>query len=176
MLETCENLNNQAIALAAEGQFDEAIACFMRALSIENQNYLLWYNLGITYRDSGFIDEALEAMNHANRLNPTDGEIIETLALLSYSLGDMDEAMKYCARGLHFNEQNYHLWNTLGVLYFKQSDYKGASEAFEQALIINPYYHDALYNLKDTYEEMGNKVGMMECKKKLASLTKGNHE
>ena len=172
MLESCEKLNNQAIALAAEGEFDEAIACFMRALSIEKENYLLWYNLGITYRDSGFIDEALMAMNKAHSLKPEDGEIIESLALLSYTQGETDDAMKYCAMGLHFNEQNFHLWNTLGVLYFKQSDYRGASEAFEQALTVNPYYYDALYNLKDTYEELGNKVGMAECEKRLASISR----
>ncbi len=170
MLESCEKLNNQAIALAAEGEFTEAIACFMRALTIETENYLLWYNLGITYRDAGNIEQAMEAMTNALRLNPDDSEIIESLALLTYTSGDIDKALMYCSRGLRRNKANIHLWNTLGIIYFKQGYFKGASEAFEQALLFNPYYDDALYNLRDTYDELGNVAGMEECQRKLDSI------
>ena len=53
MTENPDVLNTQAIDLAAKGDYDEAIACFKRAIYMENSNHLLWYNLGITYRDSG---------------------------------------------------------------------------------------------------------------------------
>src|SRR5574344_1604883 len=84
MLESCETLNNQAIVLAQEGDYDEAIACFKRALTMENQNFLLWYNLGLTYRDSGDLDKARSAVEKAHVINPDDEEIIETLAALCY--------------------------------------------------------------------------------------------
>ena len=79
MQESCEKLNNQAIKLASEGSYDEAIACFMRTISLETQNYLLWFNLGITYRDSGEFEYARESMEKAFMLNPNDEEIIEAL-------------------------------------------------------------------------------------------------
>ena len=41
---------------------------------------------------------------------------------------------------------------------------------FEQAVYINPYYVDALFNLRDTYDELGNKSGKVECDMKLAEL------
>ena len=43
--ETAEKLNNQAIILASHGEYTEAIACFVHALTIENDNSLLWFNL-----------------------------------------------------------------------------------------------------------------------------------
>lgn len=51
MKENPEILNSQAIELASHGQYVEAIACFKRAITIARDNSLLWYNLGITYRD-----------------------------------------------------------------------------------------------------------------------------
>ncbi len=170
MRENCEKLNNQAIDLASKGQYKEAIACFMRAITMERQNYLLWYNLGITYRDSGDLAAAKLTMEKAFRINPEDDGVIETLAIICFNMGSLNEAMNYCIIGLQFNENNYHLWNTMGVLYFNQSCYEDASEAFEQALTINPYYYDSLYNLRDTYEELGNKAGMEECSARMAEL------
>ena len=72
-------------------------------------------------------------------------------------------------------EQNYHLWNTLGVLYFNQSDYESASEAFEQAITINPYYYDALFNLRDAYGELGNTVGAAICAQRMREIPSSNH-
>ena len=62
MIETVERLNNQAIILAKDGSFKEAIACFARAITIEKDNSLLWYNLALTYRDAGQLKEAKDAL------------------------------------------------------------------------------------------------------------------
>ena len=83
--------------------------------------------------------------------------------------------MQLCAEALTRNEMNARIWNTFGVLYFNKNEMDLAAEAFEKAVMINPYYYDALYNLRDTYEEMGNKDGMNLCIKqmKLIKQNKG---
>ena len=53
---------------------------------------------------------------------------------------------------------------------FNMEEYETASESFEQALCINPYYEQALYNLRDTYTELHNHTGAEECDKKLRAL------
>ncbi|MBR6154102.1 MAG: tetratricopeptide repeat protein [Treponema sp.] len=171
MIESSEKLNNQAIELAAKGEYKEAIACFIRAISLENQNYLLWYNLGLTYRDSGDLEAAKAAIEKALAINPEDEEIIETTATLAFTLGNLTDAMRYALWGLDVNPFNSHFWNMVGVVYFNQDDYGSASEAFEQALTINPYYYDAIYNLRDTYIELGNPLGAQECDAKLKNLS-----
>ena len=92
MLETSENLNIQAIELASQGCYKEAIACLKRALVIDKKNYLLWYNLGITYRDSGHPKDAKNALLQAYNLNDIDEELLETLSLVCFSLNEIDEA------------------------------------------------------------------------------------
>lgn len=163
MRETVENLNNQAVRLAAGGSFQEAIACFVRALTIEKDNYLLWFNLGITYRDAGNLKEAKASLIHAHEISEQDEDIIESLALTCYNMGDFEEALAYCGEGLDYNPQNPHLWNTAGVVYFNQNEYEDAAQAFENAVMMNPYYYDALFNLRDTYEKIGNTIGFHEC-------------
>lgn len=172
MLETAEKLNNEAIILAADGNYTEAIACFMRAITIENGNYLLWYNLGVTCRDAGNLETAKSSLEKAHTMNPADNEVLEALALVCYSLNDDDETLRYCAEGLSRNETNPHLWNTTGVVYFNQGQYADACDAFENAVTMNPYYYDALLNLRDTYEQVGNKTGLSECRKRIKELEK----
>lgn len=161
--ENASQLNSQAIELASKGDFKEAIACFKKALSIENNNYLLWFNLGITYRDAGDLVMARKSLIKAYSIETDDDELIEALALIDYNMGLAAEALEICMEGLEQNNSNAHLWNTLGVIYFNAESYTKAAEAFEQAVTINPYYYDALFNLRDTYMETGNQVGYMTC-------------
>ncbi len=170
MQENSESLNAQAIDLASQGDYPEAIACFKKAIILDKDNYLLWYNLGITYRDAGDTDHAQFALKQAYELNDEDEEVIETLANLYITLGEPDEAMKYCSAGLEINSLNPHIWNSTGVLLFSQGEYQDASEAFEHAVTLDPHYYDALYNLRDTYEQLGNTAGVEECRNKMKDL------
>ncbi|OJF76502.1 MAG: hypothetical protein BKP49_06625 [Treponema sp. CETP13] len=171
MKEYAENLNAQAINLASKGLFKESIACFRKAIQLESSNYLLWFNLGITYRDSGNLKSAKKAMLEAYKLNPKDSDVIEALSLIYYNLDDIDSAFMYCATGIEENPQNARMWNNMGVFFFSKGDYKEASEVLETAVSLNPHYYDALYNLRDTYKELGNIAGSEECNLKLKSLS-----
>lgn len=172
MIETAERLNNQAILLAADGSYKEAIACFVRAITIEKDNSLLWYNLGLTYRDSGDLKDAEDSLLKAHYLSPFDSDIIEELTLIFYQEGKILEAMQFCTMGIFNNPESSRLWNTQGVLLFNQEDYNEASISFERAVVLNPYYYDALFNLRDTYAKIGNKAGEQECAKRLKELKK----
>ena len=70
MIERSDTLNNQAIILASDGAYTEAIACFKRAIVIDKENYLLWFNLGVTYRDAGKLEDAENALEMAFRIAP----------------------------------------------------------------------------------------------------------
>ena len=176
MTENITALNTQAIEFAENGQYYEAIACLKRAISIERYNHLLWYNLGITYRDAGNLIDAKSALLRAHEIADEDDEIIETLALVCFNQGCSEEALAYCLEGLSANSQNAHLWNTLGVIYFNQNDFPLAQEAFDNAVTINSYYYDALFNLRDTYEELGNTAGYQMCVDQMKNIKLGEND
>lgn len=170
MKESSEKLNNQAINLAAEGHFDEAIACLKRAIIVEQDNYLLWFNLGITYRDMGNFQLAREALERAFEMMPEDTELVCELARLCLTLNQKNDALYFCSVGLNFDDSNSKIWNTVGVIAFNMENYDFASYAFEEAISINPFYYDAIYNLRDTYQELKNKAGVEECNRILKTL------
>ena len=170
MIERSDMLNNQAIELAAVGNFGDAIACFKRALVIEKDNYLLWYNLGVTYRDFGDLNNAQNALAAAYKINPYNDDVVETYATICLSLGQHERSVALCEEGIDFSPLNTHLWNLLGVNYFQTERYEDAATCFEQAVFINPYYADALFNLRDTYSQLGNAAGQSECEKRLLEL------
>ncbi len=170
MKESSEKLNNQAINLAAEGHFDEAIACLKRAIIVEQDNYLLWFNLGITYRDMGNFQLAREALERAFEMMPEDTELVCELARLCLTLNQKNDALYFCSVGLNFDDSNSRIWNTVGVIAFNMENYDFASYAFEEAISINPFYYDAIYNLRDTYQELKNKTGVEECNRILKTL------
>lgn len=176
MEESPEKLNRQAFEFASHGEYEEAIACLKKAIEIEKYNYLLWFNLGVIYRDAGKLEESISALLQANKINDEDEDVIETIALVYFSLGDIEQALYYCKEGLGLNFMNAHIWNTLGVIFFNQDDYEMAADSFEHAITINPYYYDALYNLRDTYDELGNEVGKRQIIEQMKNVSESGKQ
>ena len=169
MTESVEALNNRGIELSESGNFSEAIACYKRAITLDKENYILYFNLGIAYQKQRNLRAAKAAMETAFNLNRAD-EVLESLAVICLEQKKFSEAMEYCQIGLDENPENAHLWNTMGVIFFEQGEYENAAEVFERAVSLNPYYYDALFNLRDTYSELGNAQGEAECQARLSDL------
>jgi len=172
MIEHADKLNNQAILLASDGNYLEAIACFKRAITIDKTNHLLWFNLGVTYRDSGELKKAKDALATAYTMAPHANDVAETYGQVCLNLKQYDLVQVICETELDFDPLNTHLWNLLGVKCFQTEDFENATSFFEQAVYINPYYLDALYNLRDTYTETGNTIGAQECDLKIKEIEK----
>lgn len=172
MTEKVDQLNNQAIQLAASGEYEEAVACLKRAITIDKGNYLVWYNLGVTYRDAGKLDEASYALQTASKLNPDNEDVVETYATVCLLNKKYVDVVNICKEALSDNPTWYNMWNILGVVAFENSAFEKAAEYFEESLSIYPYNLDSLYNLKDTYEKLGNTKGEQECQKKIDELEK----
>ena len=172
MIERSDKLNNQAILLASDGSYQEAIACFKRAIVIDKENSLLWYNLGVTYRDAGNLVEAEKSLSTAFMISPENMDIEETYATICLMQKDLESVREICVEGLDYNPLHSHLFNLLGVVEFQSENYDEAAEYFEEAVHINPYYLDALYNLKDTYSMLNNKNGEYEVEQKIKEIEK----
>ena len=172
MTERSDTLNNQAIILASDGAYNEAIACFKRAIVIDKENYLLWFNLGVTYRDAGNLLDAERALETAHNIAPENEEVSETYATICLMQKKLSLVQKICMDTLDLNPLNPHLWNLLGVTEFQSENYEEASSYFEQAVSINPYYLDAIYNLRDTYSVLKNPKGEAACDARIGELDK----
>ena len=171
MNSTAIALNTEAINHVQKGEFAEAITCLKCAIKMED-SFVLRLNLGLTYRDSGNFRKAKTALEKALELKGDDICALEELSLVCLKLEEFEEAVEYCYTALQLAPENAHLWNTFGIIHFAQHDLSNAADFFEEAVTLNPYYYDAFFNLRDTYDELGNKAGKEECIKKMAELQK----
>lgn len=170
MEETSEFLNDSAVILAKKGLHEEAIACLRKGLLLEQQNSVMWFNLALSYRALGQLYEARGALFQALHIQPFEIDYLDTLAVVLHELGE-DEGAEGCyVTILEFDPGNGRVWNNYGVLQFSQERYDEACQSFEKALFLIPEFHEALYNLRDTYGELGKTVEMETCTRLLEEL------
>ncbi len=156
-------LNDSAVTLAAKGNHEEAIACLRRGIQLAPRNAILWFNLGLSLRATGKLTEAREALLKAAEANPTDVDSIDTLAVVLHETGEDAASERMYRNALEIAPGNGRVWNNYGVLLFGQSRFPEACQAFERAIALVPDFADALYNLRDTYEELGRHDDARKC-------------
>lgn len=61
-------------------------------------------------------------------------------------LGRYEEALAMLKALLKTDSNNAAVWNHIGIIRFRQGDYRDAVNAFGQAADIDPAYTDALFN------------------------------
>ena len=170
MLESPEKLNNHAVRLAAAGDYEDAIACLRRAITVGGKSHLLWYNLALVYRDAGNLSKARDAMECACKMSPASEEVLENLAEIYLDQGDLDKALEVSLKGIEVNGKNPRFWNLSGVARGAKGDLESAMDSFERSLSLFPVYAEALCNLGDIYAKVGNMGAARECRQRMKPL------
>lgn len=170
MQESADLFNDTAVALAADGCYMEAIAYLRRALQLEPDNALLWFNLGLNYYALKQKQNSRNALLNAAECNPYDADIWDTLGVVLHEVGETEASKKAYTTALNLEATNGRIWNNYGTLLFNVQEYRQARHAFESALLFSPDLTDALFNLRDTYSILGNTVLEKKCEKMIQSI------
>ncbi|PIE98331.1 MAG: hypothetical protein CR988_03290 [Treponema sp.] len=171
--ETAEYFNDTATALAAEGFHDEAVVCLKKGLLIDPYNGILWFNLGLSYRALHRSIDSVSALTEAAKLSPDDADIWDTLGIVLFEIGSYKEASIAYKQALKLDTFQGRIWNNYGTLLFSQKKYDDARQAFESAIALDPNMGDAVFNLRDTYLELGQSERAKICDKILDDLNYG---
>lgn len=102
--EDAEIQNNLGIVLHSQLRWDEAEACFKRALELQPKDYEIWNNLGVACFKQHRWDEAIRHLLKAIEYHPDDyviaiGHLADALA----NSNRLDEAL-VCLKELHKND------------------------------------------------------------------------
>lgn len=170
MRETADFFNDSAVRLALEGCHSEAIACLRRGLQLEPYSSLMWFNLGLSYYALDDKDSSRCALYQAIRCDPLDADIWDTLGVVLHETGEFEASRLAYKKALDLESDNGRIWNNYGTLLFNEEDYERARRAFESALTLDPHATDTLFNLRDTYEILGNKKLAKKCSKIIDKL------
>lgn len=64
--------NELGICFYSLGDFNSAINIFNRGIDLNQEDYKIFFNRGMTYLELGNLKEAMEDINMAYKLNPND--------------------------------------------------------------------------------------------------------
>ena len=84
--------NNLGTAHMAEGEYDEAISCFGKALKARRKSPEAYCNRGTAYSEKGEHDKAIPDFNKAIELNPKFGDAHYNRAVVYFHKKEYDKA------------------------------------------------------------------------------------
>ncbi len=138
---------NKGIALRALGDYEGAIACFERAVFMNDHDPLLWSNYSAGLIKMGRLAEAVDCLDRGLQLTPDDPFLWSNKALILEALNQPEAARSCHERALELRPLESKLWSNLGAFWSKAGDLEDAIKCYEHALKINPHDDYALEGL-----------------------------
>lgn len=128
----------------------EAEAAAEEAVRLDRENPAAWNLSGRIAMAKSEWQRAEAALLHALELDPTNAMYHNNAGLLYIYMRRGDDAVESLETAVElFEDQAEHfVFNNLGLAHELAGNYEEAREAFEEALLMNPYYSRAKVNLR----------------------------
>ncbi len=127
--------------------------------NIEDTDFDSHYDLGITYKEMGLIEEAILEFEKASRGEAIKLKSIEILALCLMEKGDLAEAEKIVKEALllkgHKDVEFLGLKYNLAQMYERINKSNEAAQLFKEILSVDTEFQDTLAKLKELEERTG---------------------
>jgi tetratricopeptide (TPR) repeat protein len=141
------------------GQYDEAIACYRKAIELAPNHSTSYTNLGNTLGKKGLHEEAIAAYEQAITLAPQNDSLADhnmTLAngnlawLLANSVDvqrrDPDKAVRIAKQLVEQFPNDCRNWTALGLALYRSGDWQGAIDALKKSEEIPPVRFESCVN------------------------------
>ncbi len=157
---------NQNLAKAArtigeaymrQGDYTAALGKLLEAEKLNQQDPIVYHDLGLCYRAKNRMEKALSYLEKAVKLKPNFSVARNTLGRVYIETGKLDQAirtLKELTRDALYATPHFPLSN-LGEAYFLKRDYPKSIRYYSQALNIQPDFIHALDGIGRTYVAMG---------------------
>jgi tetratricopeptide (TPR) repeat protein len=162
--------NNRGAALAQQGKWDEAAACYRQALELRPDHATAHNNLGNVLKEQGKLSEAIDCYRRALRLRPDFAGVHNNLALVLQEQGKLDEAAACCRRALELKPDYADARINLGLVLKDQGKLSEAVTCWRRALEIKPDSVEAYNNLGVVLREQGDPEEAAACCRRALAL------
>jgi len=152
------NLGNH---YAREGQNDQAVASYLKAIEIQPDYGHAQYNLGNVLRKEKRYDEAIRyyklAIEHRETLGSRKklAKVYNNLASTLVHQNKLDEAIPYYKRAAQIKPDYAQAYNNLGVIHMRRGELDEAIEYYQKAVRLEADYTDARSNLANALRRNG---------------------
>ena len=142
---------NLGIALADQGNFQQAITHYTEALRIEPNSFpnssLAHYNFGLALASQEQLQEAIAHYTEALRIHPSFPEALTNLGIAFARQGKTEEAFSHFAEALRIKPDFPDAHTDLGIILISQGKMEEGISHYTEALRIEPNHAMANMNL-----------------------------
>ena len=146
---------NLGLALFQQGQVDDAIAQYQKAVEIYPNYVAAHYNLGNALLQKGQLDTALAQYEKAVEIDPNDAAAHINLGNAFFQKQQLDEAVAQFEKAVEINPNDAEAQYNLGNAFFQKGQLDEAVAQFQKALKIDPNSFATHYNLGGAFYQKG---------------------
>lgn len=143
----------QALEHHKKGELDRAKGLYEKVITIEPENYLALYFLGLVCLSQKQVPDALDLISRSVNIYPYKDNCL-ALADIYFGRSDFNAAVVYYQKALSFTTNDYALLNKLAHSHFNLGAIEQAIKMFDRAVQINPQFAEGYYNLGIMYEKL----------------------
>ncbi len=145
------------------GNFPEAIRIYEKAIAMHVETDQIFSRLGKDYLRTHQLKKAVQAMQRASELNPTDLDNLNNLGAANLQLGRVQDARKAFETITAQSDRYAPAFNGLGLVAISQGNSDAALRNFRKAVEADPSEMDPLLNLGFLYKRSGQKQQALHC-------------
>lgn len=142
-LRTADEYNNRGLEKQRQGDIDNAIADFNRALAIDPGNPLAYANRCVSNTKKGMFTEALADCNKALSLNPRFVEAYVFRGDLRADMEQLEPAIADYTKAIEIDGKFARAYLGRGMAQIDKGNPAGAFADFDKAIVLEPKYAEA---------------------------------
>lgn len=164
---------NRAKILRAAAHWDEAAACYARALALEPTHAEALNGLAIVLRATGRLDEAIATYQRAIDHHPRLAGLHNNLGNALKDAGRREEAIAAYRRALTTDPDMAEAHCHLAIMLRDLGDVDEAMARYRRAIAIRPDYAEAWNNLGNLLAELGRSPEAIACYQRALAIRPG---
>jgi tetratricopeptide (TPR) repeat protein len=183
---------NRGLLLFSQENYDEALSCYDKALTINPNYYEAINNKGLVLKHKKRYVESIELFDFAIRIHPNRYDSHSNRANVLYEMKEYQSAIIQCNKALSLKPNFYEPYNNRGLIFIGLGQHNEAIKDFDIALSLDQNNHEvwnnrgfALHLQNRNFEAIDNYNHSISLKpdyydalwnKSLALLVEGDYE
>ncbi len=152
---TAWDYNKQGNAYSREGQYEEAMECYEKAIKMQPENAVFYYNRGTAYGKCKEYDKALADYNMAIKIDPQNSYAYNNRGNVYYNRREYEKAMSDYNMAIKIDPQYSRAYNNRGIVYYNRGEFENALSDYNAAIKYDSQYTDAYNNRGNLYYKLG---------------------
>jgi tetratricopeptide (TPR) repeat protein len=143
IMQSAEYYLKQGNAFYFEGQYEEALIFYNKALELKPDELVILSNRGCALGNLSRYEEEIACYDRALESKPNDPVILSNRGVALDNLSRYEEAVLSYKKALKFNPNGYTVWLNLGITLSHLNRHEEALFSYDKAIEFNPENPDA---------------------------------